>query len=225
MRVVLLTIFPKIFDSFLSSSLIAKAIEKELLKVEVMDIREYASPPHFQVDDIPYGGGPGMVMKPEPLTLAIEAAKKKLPNAKVILLSASGKKFNQNEAALIKNLDSLILVSGRYEGVDERVVNSVIDEEFSMGDFVVMGGEVPAMAVLEAVVRLLPGAVGNSESIASESFSDPNLLEAPQYTRPEEFRGKAVPDVLLSGNHKKIEEWRKDASFKKTKRNRPDLIR
>lgn len=223
MRVILLTIFPKFFDSFLSSSLIGKAIEKKILSIEVINIRDFASPPHYQVDDIPYGGGPGMVMKPEPLVAAIEEAKKRLPEAKVILLSASGRSFTQKNALDLSKLTSLILVSCRYEGVDERVIEEAVDEELSIGDFVVMGGEVPSMVILESVVRLLPGVIGNSDSVTLESFTDPNLLEAPQYTRPEEFRGRSVPEVLLSGNHKKIEEWRKTSAITKTRKNRPDL--
>lgn len=209
MKIIYLTIFPELFRSFFSTSLIEKAQSKNLISLNTVNIREFAEPPHFKVDDSPYGGGPGMVMKPEPLVKAIESTEKKLSNPKKILLSASGKIFTQKDALRLSKEESIIFVCGRYEGVDERVSELCIDEEFSVGEFVVMGGEIPAMLITEAVARLIPGVIGNAESVISESFSSElNSLESPQYTRPDEFRGKKVPEVLLSGNHKDINEWR-----------------
>lgn len=219
MKVEILTIFPELFSGFLASSLIAKAQSRSLLHISTLNIRDFSDPPHNHVDDIPYGGGPGMLMKPEPLARAIEAARSRLPNAKVILLSASGSTFTQSKAAELSALSELILICGRYEGVDQRVIDLFVDEEISIGDYVLMGGEVPAMALLEACTRLIPGVVGNEESIQSESFrsSDPHAqLEAPHYTRPPEYRGLTVPQVLMSGNHKKISEWRLQESKKLT---------
>src|SRR5712675_2330408 len=177
----------------LAESLLGKAQEKGLLRARVLDIREFAAGKHRVTDDVPYGGGAGMVMKPEPLVAAIESARAELPGAHVVLLSARGK---------------LVLVCGRYEGVDERVL-SYVDEELSLGDFVLQGGEVAAVAVIEAVARLLPGVLGNEESAASESFAGEMVLEGPQYTRPADFRGAQVPQALLSGDHGRIARWRR----------------
>lgn len=227
MRIAILTIFPEIFQGFVSSSLIGKAVDREALSIEIIQIRDFADPPHNKVDDEPYGGGPGMVMKPEPLLRAIESAKEKLPNAKTILLSASGKQFTQKSAHDLSLSPELILVCGRYEGVDQRVIDLAIDEEYSVGDYVVMGGETPAMVVLEATCRLIPSILGNKGSIVEESYNSQEkgrLLEGPQYTRPAEFRGLSTPEVLLTGDHKKISEWRSSESLKKTTKVRPDLL-
>jgi tRNA (guanine37-N1)-methyltransferase len=217
----ILTIFPGIFESFLKTSLVGKAIERGLLSVRTNNIRDFSNPPHHKVDDSPYGGGAGMVMLAEPLVRAIEDAKVRLPEARVILLSPAGRRFDQRKAHELSKLNSLIFVCGRYEGIDQRVMDLAIDEELSIGDFVVMGGEVPAMMVLEASLRLRPDVISNSESISFESFSpdieDGTLVEYPQYTRPEEFRGKRVPEILLQGNHKAIAEWRLEQSKQKTK--------
>jgi tRNA (guanine37-N1)-methyltransferase len=222
LQVEILTIFPKIFESFLQTSLVAKAIERRLLQVTTTNIRDFSSPPHHKVDDSPYGGGAGMVMLVEPLVRAIEAAKSRLPNARVVLLSPGGPRFNQRKAIELSKLDSIIFVCGRYEGIDQRVIDLAIDEELSVGDFVVMGGEVPAMLVLEASLRLRPDVIHNAESTSFESFSptlgDGSLVESPQYTRPEEYRGLCVPDILLSGNHKAIAEWRLSQAQSKTKK-------
>ena len=222
MRVDILTIFPRIFDGPLRESLLGKAIEGGTLDVRVHDIRDHATDRHRQVDDEPFGGGPGMVMKPEPILGAVAALG---PGAKrVLLLSPAGRRLDQ---ALVRELAAepwLALVCGRYEGVDERVVEGLSAEEISIGDYVLSGGEVPALVVLEAVTRLVPGVVGKGESLAAESFED-GLLDHPHYTRPREFRGLGVPDVLLSGDHRRIEEWRREAAREKTKRNRPDLLR
>jgi tRNA (guanine37-N1)-methyltransferase len=223
MKIEILTIFPEIFSGFTSSSLIGKAQERGLLSIQVTDIRDFASAPHFSVDDSPYGGGAGMLMRPEPLYAAIAAAKLKLPDAKVLLLTPTGARFNQKKAQSVSKLSELILVCGRYEGVDQRVIDLCIDEQISIGDYVLMGGEVPAMVLIEASTRLLPEVLGNTESTAHESFTEP-LLEAPQYTRPPEFMGQKVPEVLLSGNHKRIQEWRQAESKKRTLTVRPDLL-
>jgi tRNA (guanine37-N1)-methyltransferase len=220
-RIDVLTIFPGVFEGPLRGSLLGKAIAAGTLDVRVHYIREHAADRHRQVDDEPYGGGPGMVMKPEPLFAAVEALGPE--RKRVILLSPSGRRLDQ---ALVRELAAepwLVLVCGRYEGVDERIVDGLPAEEISIGDYVLSGGEIPALVVLEAVTRLVPGVVGKEESLAAESFEG-GLLDHPHYTRPQEFRGMRVPDVLLSGNHAEIAEWRRRAAEEKTKRNRPDLL-
>lgn len=226
MRIEVLSIFPDLFSGFLSSSLIAKAIDNKLLEIAVCNIRDFADPPHFHVDDTPYGGGAGMLMKPEPLARAIEAAKSRLPQARVILLSANGQLFRQSKAVELSSHPELILICGRYEGVDQRIIDLFVDEEISIGNYVLMGGEVPAMVLIEASVRLIDGVLGNEDSIKHESYSNETsdaILEAPHYTRPPEFRGQSVPDVLLSGNHAKIAEWRLKESRRLTAERRPEL--
>ncbi len=221
-KIDIVTIFPDIFESFLETSLVKKAITRGLLSVTTTNIRDFSAAPHHKVDDSPYGGGAGMVMMVEPLVKAIESAKGRLPNAKVILLSPGGSRFTQSKAEQLSKLEALIFVCGRYEGVDQRAIDLVVDEELSVGDFVVMGGEVPAMLVMEAALRLRPEVIHNEQSTSVESFSpqlgDGTLVEAPHYTRPEEYRGLRVPDVLLSGNHKAIAEWRLRESISKTAR-------
>jgi tRNA (guanine37-N1)-methyltransferase len=220
-RVDLLTIFPGMFEGLLRESLLGKAIAAGILDVRVHDIREHAGDKHRQVDDEPYGGGPGMVMKSEPLFAAVEALGTEPKRA--ILLSPAGRRLDQ---ALVRELARepwLVLVCGRYEGVDERVVAGLPAEEISIGDYVLSGGEIPALVVLEAVTRLVPGVVGKAESLAAESFEE-GILDHPHYTRPQEFRGMRVPDVLLSGDHAEIAEWRRRQAVEKTKRNRPDLL-
>ncbi len=222
MRFDVLTIFPGIFDSFLGESLLKKARDKGLVEVGIHDLRAYTENKHQKTDDTPFGGGAGMVMTPQPLADAIDALKKEGP-AHTILLSPRGKPFTQQRARELAFEDRLILVCGRYEGVDERIVEHWIDEEISLGDYVLNGGEVAAMAVIEAVFRLVPGAVGCPSSLCNESH-EMGLLEHPQYTRPEDFRGHKVPDVLLSGHHEKIRQWRHEQSMKKTAEVRPDLL-
>jgi tRNA (guanine37-N1)-methyltransferase len=221
-RIDVLTIFPGILESPLRESLLGKAIEKGVLDVRVHDIRDHATDKHRQVDDESYGGGPGMVMKPEPIFAAVEALG---PDPKrVLLLSPAGRRLDQ---ALVRELAAepwLVLVAGRYEGVDERVVEGLGTEEISIGDYVLSGGEVPALVVLEAVTRLVPGVIGRDESHERDSFGHDGLLDHPHYTRPPEFRGMAVPEVLLSGDHAAIERWRREAAREKTRRNRPDLL-
>jgi tRNA (guanine37-N1)-methyltransferase len=226
----ILTIFPAIFDSFLSTSLIAKAAQRGLFSAQVVDIRSFAAPPHYSVDDTPYGGGAGMVMRADVLVPAIEASRERTPGTHVVLLSASGRKFTQQRALELSEKSALTLVCGRYEGVDQRVVDLVVDEEICIGDFVLMGGEVPAMALLEAVLRLRPSVLGNEDSAAFESFSHhpgraATRVEAPHYTRPAEYRGLEVPAVLLSGNHAEVSRWREAQSITRTRQMRPDLSR
>ncbi len=223
MQIFVLTIFPEIFSSFLKTSLIEKAIKKNILSIDIVNIRDFSSPPHYKVDDEPYGGGAGMVLKPEPIFEAIKNLKEKIEDAHTILLTPSGNTFNQQKAVDFSQKDNLIFICGRYEGVDQRVIDLCVDEEMSIGDYVLMGGEIPAMAIIEATSRLIPNVIGNSESIITESFSE-NFLEAPQYTHPEEFQGLKVPNVLLSGHHKNIKKWREEKSLEKTKKVRPELL-
>lgn len=221
MRIDVLTIFPAIFESPLRESLLGKAIAEGLIEVRVHDIREQADDRHRQVDDEPFGGGPGMVMMAEPVFRAVESLGE--GDRRTILLSPAGRPLDQ---ALVRELAGepwLVLIAGRYEGVDERVVEGLPAEEVSIGDYVLSGGEVPALVVIEAVSRLVPGVVGKEESLAAESF-EKGLLDHPHYTRPQELRGMRVPDVLVSGDHARIEEWRRRAAEDKTRRNRPDLL-
>lgn len=223
MRIDVFTIFPRILDGPLAESLLGKAIVDGLLDVRVHDLRAWSSDRHRIVDDEAYGGGPGMVMKPEPLFAAVESLDP--DRGRVLLLSPTGRRLEQ---ALVRELATephLTLLCGRYEGVDERVVEGLPAEELSIGDYVLSGGEVPALVVIEAVTRLVPGVIGNEGSLERDSFSEPAELDHPQYTRPPEFRGMSVPDVLLSGDHGRIERWRREAALEKTHRNRPDLTR
>jgi tRNA (guanine37-N1)-methyltransferase len=222
-EVAVLTLFPRMVAGPVAESLLGKAQEKGLLRVRVVDIRDYAQGKHRITDDVPYGGGAGMVMKPEPLVAAIEASREALPGARVVLLTPQGARFDQRKAEQFAPIDRLILVCGRYEGIDERVL-PYVDEELSLGDFVLQGGEVAALAVIEAVARLVPGVLGNEESARSESFASEMLLEGPHYTRPPEFRGKAVPEALLSGDHARIARWRRRQALLRTRERRPDLF-
>ena len=216
----ILTLFPGIFDGPLRESLLGRAIESGLVDVQLHDIREHAHDKHRQVDDYGFGGGPGMVMKPEPIFEAMASLGE--GDKRIIVLSPAGRRLDQALARELAKETRLILICGRYEGVDERVVEGLGAEEVSIGDFVLAGGEVAALALLEAVTRLVPGVVGNEASLATESFEE-GLLDYPHYTRPASFRGMDVPEVLLSGDHAKIEEWRRRAAREKTRRNRPDL--
>ncbi len=218
----IITIFPDFFTSPLRYGVLARAIKEGIIKVEIYNLRDYTRDLHRSVDDKPYGGGAGMVMMVEPIWKAVNSVRTE--KSRVILLSASGKLFTQDVARELAREDELILICGRYEGVDERVAESIADMELSIGNFVLSGGETAALAVIETVSRLIPGVVGKEESVENESFSD-GLLEHPQYTRPREFMGMKVPDVLFSGNHGKIEEWKKRAALEKTMKNRPDLIK
>lgn len=225
-RIDVITIFPGLFEAFLDESIVGIAIRTGRLKVAVHDLRDWTTDPHRTVDDSPYGGGPGMLMKPEPLVAAIEAlAGPKGPGrtARVIALSPQGERLDQPRLESLLKEEALVFVCGRYEGVDQRVIDLAVDEELSIGDYVLSGGEVPAMVVIEGLARLAPGVVGNPESIATESFQGPTL-EGPQYTRPAEFRGQAVPPVLLSGDHGAVERWRAEQASEFTRRRRPDLL-
>jgi tRNA (guanine37-N1)-methyltransferase len=218
----ILTLFPRMVEAPLRESILGKAIERGHIGLGVTDIREFAAGKHKVCDDAPYGGGAGMVMKPEPLVAAIEAAHARLPDAKVLLMSPRGRRFDQSLARELATAPRLILVCGRYEGVDERVMPS-LDGELSIGDFVLTGGEFAALVVVDAVARLLPGVLGNESSAGAESFEG-GLLEHPQYTRPPEFRGQKVPDVLLSGNHAEVARWRRMKQLETTRERRPDLF-
>jgi tRNA (guanine37-N1)-methyltransferase len=223
-RVDIVTIFPGIFGSPLGESLLGRAVEGGLLDVRVHDLRDFTTDKHRQVDDTSFGGGPGMVMKPEPFFAAVESLVGEAePRPRVLLLSPAGRRLDQRLVEELAAEPWLVLLAGRYEGVDERVVEGLPAEEVSIGDYVLSGGEVPALVVLEAVTRLVPGVVGKEESVARDSFSTEGLLDHPHYTRPRGFRGMEVPEVLVSGNHAEIERWRREAAEAKTRRNRPDL--
>jgi len=211
----LLTLFPEFFESPLSCSIPKRAIEAGIAKVDAIQIRDFSSDKHRTVDDSPYGGGPGMLMKPEPVVGAIREARQRDPNTHVVMLTPSGTPFTQEKALQYTEQPGLTLLCGRYEGFDERIVDYV-DEELSLGDYVLSGGEPAAMCVLDAVIRLLPGVLGSPESALLDSFSEDGILDWPHFTRPEVFEGKRVPDVLLSGNHKKIDAWRREQAQLRT---------
>jgi tRNA (guanine37-N1)-methyltransferase len=218
-----LTIFPGIFDSPLAESLLKKAIEKGRIQVRVRNLRDFAEDRHRMTDDYPFGGGTGMVMKPEPIVGAVEALKAEDPNAQSVLLTPQGERFHQELARRMSGQEHLILICGRYEGLDERVRLAVVDREISIGDYVLTGGEIPALVLIDAISRYLPGVLGCEQSVEEDSFSQ-DLLEYPQYTRPQVFRGMAVPEVLLSGNHIQIKRWRRRESLRRTFLRRPDLL-
>lgn len=228
MKIWVITLFPDFVHSFLETSLIGKARQAGTVQASVVNLRDFAEPPHFHVDDAPYGGGAGMVMKPEPLSKAIESIRETHPAAVTILMSPRGETFSQHRAAELATRGELIFVCPRYEGVDERFVELFVDFEVSIGDYVLMGGDVAAMAVIESSVRLLPGVLGNDLSLVSESFCEREeeglLLEAPHYTRPADFRGLRVPEVLLSGNHAEVAKYRLAQAEKSTRERRPDLL-
>jgi len=222
MRIDIVTIFPEIARGPLGTSIIGRAVESGRVEIRYHDLRDYTTDRHRQVDDLPYGGGPGMVMKPEPFFAAVEALKTEA--ARVILLSPQGRVFRQARAAGLARETHLIFLCGHYEGVDHRVVEALVDEEISIGDYVLTNGTLAAAVVVDAVVRLIPGVLGDERSAEVESFSgDGTRLEAPHYTRPAEFAGMSVPAVLLSGNHAAIANWRKDRAEERTRDNRPDL--
>ena len=219
MKIDILTLFPNMFDGFLTESIIKRAIEKELISINIIDFRKYSKDPHHRVDDTPYGGGAGMVLACEPIYDAINDLKKE--DTLVILLTPDGEAFKENKAIDLSKEKHLIIICGHYEGFDERIKNFV-DMEISIGDFVLTGGEVPAMVITDAITRLIPGVI-NEESFIDDSFYDSYLLDYPTYTKPQNFKGLEVPEILLSGNHQKINEWRKMMSEEKTKNRRPDL--
>ena len=219
----ILTIFPDMVAAPLRESIIGKAIDRELIDVRVINIRDFATDKHHTTDDRPFGGGSGMVMKPEPLAAAIHSVRELDPAVRVILLSPQGRIFRQEVALELSRLEHICLVCGRYEGVDERIRNHYVDDEISIGDYVLTGGELPALVVLDSVARMVPGVLGSDESIAEESFVG-GLLEYPHYTRPEVFEGHRVPEILLSGNHGAIHRWRRQQSLLRTWQRRPDLL-
>jgi len=223
MKFIVLTIFPDMLNSFWAHGIIRRAIERRKISAETINVRDYTTDRHKVTDDRPYGGGSGMVMKPEPLAGAIRAASKLAPSAKTILLTPQGRVFNQNLARKLASWKGLIFVCGRYEGVDERICHDLIDYEISTGDYVLTGGELAAMMVIDAVTRLIPGVLGAEDSAEKDSFSN-GLLEHAHYTRPQSYEGKEVPEVLLSGHHQEIEKWRLESSLIRTFLKRPDLL-
>ncbi|HKE12240.1 MAG TPA: tRNA (guanosine(37)-N1)-methyltransferase TrmD [Myxococcota bacterium] len=225
LRVDVITIFPGLFGPFLEEAFVEIARRRGVLEVAVHNLRDWTVDRHRTVDDAPYGGGPGMVLKPEPLVAAIEALageKAGARRARVILFSPQGRRLDQDRVARLAREAHLVLVCGRYEGVDQRVIEIAVDEEVSIGDYVLSGGELPAMTLIEAMTRLLPGVLGNPESTSTESFEG-GLLEGPHYTRPASFRGRSVPEVLRGGDHAAVARWRADAARKATRERRPDL--
>ena len=224
MKFDVVTIFPRMIEAGLAEGVVGRGVEKGLVDVRVHDLRVFTSDRHRTVDDVPYGGGPGMVMKVEPFVRALEAirAERGTPGA-VVLLSPQGRRFDQVEAGRLLGLDHVVLLCGRYEGIDERVRELVATEELSIGDFVLSGGETPALVVIDAVSRLVPGVVGDQESVEQDSFAQ-GILDHPHYTRPAEFAGRRVPDVLLSGHHAEVRKWRTAEALRRTQERRPDLI-
>jgi tRNA (guanine37-N1)-methyltransferase len=223
MLIDVLSLFPGMFQGPLHDSIVKRAIVKGCLQLKITDIRNYSRDKHHTVDDTPYGGGPGMVMRPEPIFAAVEDVCTDREEARVILLSPQGEVFSQHKAEELAQVKHLVLICGHYEGVDERVRQHLVDEVISIGDYVLTGGEIPAMVIIDAVTRLLPGTLGATASLLEDSFTE-GLLEYPQYTRPSCFRGYSVPEVLLSGNHEQIRRWRRKQSLKNTLIKRPDLL-
>ncbi|MCX5705267.1 MAG: tRNA (guanosine(37)-N1)-methyltransferase TrmD [Candidatus Omnitrophica bacterium] len=223
MKIDIITIFPKMFGPILNESMVKRAQAKGKVKISICDLRDHTLDKHRKVDDRPFGGGSGMVMTPEPIFNAVKALKK-TTRSHVVLLCPQGKKFTQDTAKKLAKKKHLILICGHYEGVDERVRQELVDEEISIGDYVLTGGELPAMVLVDAVVRLIPGVLGDKNSLNFESFEG-NLLEYPHYTRPANFKGLCVPSILLSGDHKNIEIWRKKEAINRTKQRRPDLLK
>jgi tRNA (guanine37-N1)-methyltransferase len=223
MKVCVLTLFPELFEPFWEHGIIRRAVQGGKIHPAAINIRDHARGKHRVTDDRPYGGGCGMVMKPEPLAAAMEAAKSEVPAATTLLLSPQGKRFDQEMALSLACTDELILVCGRYEGVDERFIEQQVDAEISIGDFVLTGGELGAMVVIDAMARLIPGVLGNEDSANSDTFSD-GLVEHAQYTRPPDYNGEAVPEVLLTGNHGAIDRWRKETALLRTVVKRSDLL-
>jgi tRNA (guanine37-N1)-methyltransferase len=222
-RIVVVTLFPELVTQALAFGVLGRAVARDVLAVETIDPRQFATDPHRTVDDRPYGGGPGMVMKAEPLRQAVELAVQRVPGARRIYLAADGPPADQARVAALARLPGLVLVAGRYEGVDERFVESCVDETASVGDLVLSGGELPALMLIDAVARLLPGTLGCAESAEHESFTT-GLLDWPHYTRPEVWEGRPVPSVLLGGNHAEIERWRRRQALGRTHARRPDLL-
>lgn len=223
MNIQVLSLFPDMFDGVFNASIMKKAQEKGAVSFDVTDFRSFSTNKHNQVDDYPYGGGAGMVLKPEPLFNAVEALQAKGKKPRIILMCPQGKRYSQQKAEELAQEEDLIFLCGHYEGYDERIREHLVTDEISIGDFVLTGGELAAMTIIDSIVRLLPGVLGQEASHINDSFST-GLLEHPHYTRPADFRGMKVPDVLMSGNHAKIAEWREEQSLKRTFERRPDLL-
>lgn len=223
MKFEIFTLLPDVFEPYLSASILARAREKQIIEVAVHDIRSYTTDRHHVTDDTPYGGGGGMVMKPEPVFSAIESVLGSPPSCPVIFLTPQGRVFNQQVAIELSQIPHLAFLCGRYEGIDERIREHLITDQISLGDFVVTGGELPALVIIDAISRLLPGVLGDPEGAWDDSHAS-GLLEYPHYTRPPEFRGWTVPEVLLSGNHAQIEKWRRKQSIIRTYQKRPDML-
>ena len=233
MKIYVLTLFPEMFQGPFQYSIIDRAVQNQIVDIEIHDIRDYSEDKHRKVDDYPFGGGGGMILKPEPIFSAIESIKNKIgkqhgeeavADTKVVLMSPQGDVFDQRKAIILSGCSSLIFLCGHYDGIDERVIDQLVDLEISIGDYVLSGGELQAMAVIDSIVRLLPGVLGNRKSIEDDSHYIEGFIQFPQYTRPSSFRDLDVPNVLLSGNHKEIEEWRMEQAVKRTITKRPDLI-
>jgi tRNA (guanine37-N1)-methyltransferase len=224
LRFDIVTIFPRMIEAALTEGILAKAIQREVLAVHARDLRDFTEDRHRTVDDVPYGGGPGMVLKPEPLFKAVDAIRADAGNPQaIVLVSPHGRPFSQAEAARLSALERIVILCGRYEGIDDRVRMNLATEELSIGDYVLSGGELPALVIIDAVARLIPGVVGDEDSVASDSFSR-GLLDYPHYTRPAEFREWKVPDVLVSGHHGEIRKWRKRQALELTLMRRPELL-
>lgn len=222
MKFDLVTLFPELIDVYVNNGIIQRAIQKSLFELNYVNLRDYSEDKHKKVDDYPYGGGPGMLLKPEPMFNALDAIKN--DNSYIIYLSPRGNVFSQEKAKSLSEKTHIILIAGHYEGIDQRIIDKYVDEEISMGDYVLTSGELPALCLMDSVVRLLPGVLGSDESSIDESHSN-SLLEYPQYTRPESYKGMDVPEILLSGHHKKINEWRLFKSIEITLKRRPDMIK
>lgn len=222
MRIDYLTLFPEMFEGVLNHSILKRAQDKGMLAVNTVNFRDYAENKHNQVDDYPFGGGQGMVLKPEPIFNALESLQQ-TSETRVVLMCPQGEPFTQEKAQELSEAEHLVFICGHYEGYDERIREHLVTDEISIGDYVLTGGELPAMTMTDAIVRLIPGVLGNQQSHEDDSFQD-GLLEFPQYTRPREYRGMNVPEVLLSGNHARIDAWRREQKLLRTYRNRPDLL-
>ncbi len=224
MNFYVLTLFPEMILSGLNHSMIKRAVEKNIINIECVNIRDFANNKHNQVDDYPYGGGAGMVIKPQPVFNAYESIKNKVKEGcRVVYMTPQGKTFNQNISEEFSREEDIIILCGHYEGIDERVIDEIVSDEISIGNFIITGGELAAMMIIDSVSRLIPGVLNNEESFQNETFSN-NLLEYPQYTRPVEFMGKKVPDVLLSGHHENVNKWRREQSLRRTFLKRPELL-
>lgn len=222
MRFDIITLFPELIETYTQNGIIGRAIKNNMFELNVLNLRDYSEDKHKKVDDYPYGGGPGMLIKPEPMFKALDAIIKQ--NSYIIYLSPKGNLFNQQKARELSNKDNLVLIAGHYEGIDQRIIDKYVNEEISMGDYILTSGELPALMIVDTVARLIPGVLGSDESSIEESHSD-SLLEYPQYTRPENYLGLDVPEILLSGHHKNIEEWRRFKAIEITLNRRPDMIK